>query len=489
MTAFTRFKAALVGVGACLIAGGCSVGPNFHVTAAPAITSYTAGPLAAQTAEAPGAGGAAQQFVSGVAIPENWWELFHSEPLDLLIRQALKDNPTLSAAQATLRQAQENYRARAGTEYFPTVDGTLSGTRQKASGATFGQPQLGSIIYSLFNATVNVSYTLDLFGRGRRELEGLRSQVDYQRFQLEGAHLALTANIVTAVAKEASLRGQIAATREVLGLQEKQLAVVQRQYQLGAVARTDMLAQQTQLEQARSTLPPLERELAQTRHQLSVYVGRFPGEGGLPEFRLEQLTLPQQLPVSLPSSLVRQRPDIRASEELLHAASAQVGVATANLYPQITLTGSLGSQSVRLQDLFASGTSVWGLSASLTQPIFHGGELVAKRRAAVAAYDQAAAQYRETVLQAFQNVADVLRALESDAATLVAQSAAESTAWENFQAAAEQYRLGAVNYLTPLNAERQYQQTRISRVQAEAARFADSAALFLALGGGWWNRK
>jgi NodT family efflux transporter outer membrane factor (OMF) lipoprotein len=255
------------------------------------------------------------------------------------------------------------------------------------------------------------------------------------------------------------------------------------------VARTDVLAQQTQLEQARSTLPPLERDLAQTRHQLSVYVGRFPGEGGLPEFRLEQLTLPQQLPVSLPSSLVRQRPDIRASEELLHTASAQVGVATANLYPQITLTGSLGYQSSQLQDLFASGNSVWGLGASLTQPIFHGGELVAKRLAAVAAYDQAAAQYRETVLQAFQNVADVLRALESDAATLVAQSAAESTAWENFQAVAEQYRLGAVNYLTLLNAERQYQQTRVSRVQAEAARFADSAALFLALGGGWYSGK
>ena len=488
MTAFRRFKTAFVGVGSCLIVGGCSVGPNFHVPATPSVTSYTAGPLAAQTAEAPGAGGASQQFVSGVAIPENWWELFHSEPLDLLIRQALKDNPTLSAAQATLRQAQENYRASFGTEYFPTVDGTLSGTRQKVSGASFGLPQFGNILYSLFNATVNVSYTLDLFGRGRRELEGLRSQVDYRRFQLEGAHLALTANIVTVVVKEASLRGQIAATREVLGLQEKQLAVVQRQYQLGAVARTDVLAQQTQLEQTRSTLPPLERDLAQTRHQLSVYVGRFPGEGGLPEFRLEQLTLPQQLPVSLPSSLVRQRPDIQASEELLHEASAQVGVATANLYPQITLTGSLGSQSARLQDLFASGTSVWGLGTSLTQPIFHGGELVAKRRAAVAAYDQAAAQYRETVLQAFQNVADVLRALESDAATLVAQSASESTAWENFQVAAEQYRLGAVNYLTLLNAERQYHQSRISRVQAEAARFADSAALLQALGGGWWSR-
>lgn len=489
MTGFVRFHTALLGLTACLLAGCFTVGPDFHTPAAPTATSYTAGPLADRTSSAPGEGGASQQFVCRAAISENWWELFHNDALDRLIRQALKDNPTLTAAQTTLRQAQENYRSRAGTEYFPALDGTFSGTRQKISGATFGLPQIGIITYSLFNATVNVSYTLDFFGGGRRELEGLRSQIDYQRFQLEGAYLALTANIVTAAVKEASLRGQIAATREVLRLQEKQLEVVQRQYGLGAVGRSDVLAQQTQLEQTRSTLPPLARDLAQTRHQMSVYVGQLPGEGGLPEFDLDDLKLPEQLPVSLPSSLVRQRPDIRASEELLHAASAQIGVATANLYPQITLTGSLGTETGRLQDLFSSGTSVWSLGAGLTQPIFHGGELAAKRRAAIAAYDAAAAQYRETVLQAFRNVADVLRALESDATTLAAQSAAELSARDNSRVAAEQYRLGAVNYLTLLNAERQYQQTRISRVQAAASRFADSAALFQALGGGWWNRK
>ena len=488
MAELTFWGMVLAGGHACLVASGCAVGPDFKPPAAPLVKSYTAGPPASQTEASPGEGGAPQRLLSGAEIPARWWELFQSEPLDRLIRQALAESPTLESARATLSQAQENYRARSGTEYFPKADATLSGTRQKATGAAFGQPGIGSFIFGLYNATVSVSYALDLFGGGRRELEGLQAQVDYQRFQLEGARLALTANIATAAVKEASLRGQIAASREVLALEQKQLEVVERQYRLGAVSRADVLAQETQLAQTGATLPPLEQALAQTRHQLSVYAGCLPGEGGLPEFLLDKLQLPQKLPVSLPSSLLRQRPDIRGAEELLHAASAQVGVATANLYPQITLTGSFGSQAPRLQDLFASGTSVWGLGASLTQPIFHGGELSAKRRAALAAYDQAAAQYRETVLQAFQNVADVLRALESDAATLAAQAAAETAALDTFQLTGGQYRLGGVSYLALLNAERQYQQSRIGRVQAEAARFSDSAALFQALGGGWWNR-
>ena len=478
----------LAGCSVCLAAAGCAVGPDFKPPAAPMVKNYTAEPLSSQTAATPGEGGAPQRFLFGEEIPARWWELFHSEPLDRLIQLALAESPTLESARATLSQARENYHARSGTEYFPKLDATLSGTRQKTTGAAFGQPGLGSFVFGLYNATVSVSYALDLFGGGRRELEGLQAQVDYQRFQLEGARLALTANIATAAVKEASLRGQIAATREVLALEEKQLTVVQRQYRLGAVSRSYILAQQTQLAQTGATLPPLEQELAQIRHQLCVYVGRLPGEGGLPEFLLEKLDLPQRLPVSLPSSLVQQRPDIRGAEELLHAASAQVGVATANLYPQITLTGSFGSQASKLQELFASGTSVWGLGASLTQPIFHGGELTAKRRAALAAYDQAVAQYRETVLQAFQNVADVLRALESDAATLASQASAETAARDTFQLTAEQYSLGGVSYLALLNAERQYRQIRIGRVQAEAARFSDSAALFQALGGGWWNR-
>jgi NodT family efflux transporter outer membrane factor (OMF) lipoprotein len=468
---------------------GCTVGPDFHVPTAPAATSYTAAALPAETVATPVAGGAAQRFMLGADIPAQWWEMFHNPELDHLIRQALKDNPTLAAAQATLVQARENLRAQSGREYYPSVDASLTGTRQQATGAAFGQPGAGTFVYSLLNATVGVSYTLDMFGGGRRELEGLRSQVDYQRFQLEGAYLTLASNIVTAAVKEASLRAQLKATREIITLQERQLKLVERQFQLGGAARADILAQEAQLAQSRTGLPPLERDLAQTRNLLAVYTGKLPSEAALPEFDLEKLNLPGELPLTLPSSLVRRRPDIRASEELLHAAGAQVGVATANLYPQITLNGSMGSQATRVRDLFTSGTFIWSLGAGLTQPLFHGGELTAKRRAAIAAFDQASAQYRETVLQSFQNVADVLQALESDAAALKAQSEAERSARDSLELTQRQFTLGAVSYLLLLNAERQHQQALLTLVQARAARFADSAALFQALGGGWWNRK
>jgi len=468
---------------------GCTVGPDFRRPEAPAVSTYTATPLPTTTVSAPVTGGAAQRLATKDDIPARWWELFRSPGLDQLIRSALKENPTLAAAQASLRQARENLAARSGTEYYPRVDATLSGSRQKASGAAFGQSNAGGFFYGLYNATVSVSYNLDLFGGGRRELEAFQSQVDYQQYQMEATYLTLTANIVTTAVQEASLRAQLNTTREIINLQEKQLELVERQFQLGGVARSDVLAQQTQVAQTRAGLPPLEKALTQTRNQLAVYSGRLPSEASLPEFDLERLQLPQELPLSVPSLLVRQRPDILASEGLLHAAAAQVGVATANLYPQITLTAGMGSQSGRIQDLFAPGTSIWSLGAGLVQPLFRGGELTARRRAAIAAFDQAAAQYRGTVLQAFQNVADVLQALEADAHSLAAQADAEKAARDTLELTQRQFQFGAVGYSALLNAQRQHQQTRISLVQARAARFADSAALFQALGGGWWNRE
>jgi NodT family efflux transporter outer membrane factor (OMF) lipoprotein len=473
---------------ALLLMTGCAVGPDFRSPTAPKATAYTATPLPAETAAAPGAGGEAQRFVAAGGIPDEWWRLFHSEPLDRVIRQALADSPTLAAAQAKLRESEENLRSRKGAIYYPRVDGKASGSREQVSGASFGQPG-NNFTLTLFDASVSVSYALDLFGGGRRELEGLGAQVGYQRFQLEGAYLTLTANIVTAAVQEASLRARIETTRELLALQKKQLDLVADQFQLGAVSFTDLLAQKAQLAQLGATLPPLEKELELARHKLAVLAGRFPADSSVPVFALDDLQLPLELPVSLPSALARQRPDIRAAEELLHAASADVGVATANLYPQITLTGSLGSEATRIEKLFTTGTSVWSVGAGLLQPLFHGGELTAKRRASIAAYDAAAAQYRETVLQAFQNVADVLRALDGDAATLRALSDAEKAARESFELAREQFRLGAASYLTLLNAERQYQEARLNLVPARAARFADTAALFQALGGGWWNRE
>jgi NodT family efflux transporter outer membrane factor (OMF) lipoprotein len=480
-------KALAISLAAAATLAGCVLGPNFHSPEAPAAERYTPEALPTETAATPGVAGVAQRFVTDQDIPAEWWSLYRSEALDQMIRQAIADSPTLAAAQATLRQAQENLKAQSGALLWPSVDAQASATRQRSSAAALGIPGGGSV-FNLYHASVNVSYLLDVFGGSRRQLEALRAQVDFEAFQLQAAHLALTANIITTAVREASLRAQIQATQDILIALQKQLDVVERRFELGAVSRSDILAQRTSLAQIRATLPPLEKQLAQTRHQLSVYLGKLPNEAAFPEFRLDALQLPRELPVSLPSSLVRQRPDIRASEALLHQASAQIGVATANLYPQITLSGNYGSETTQFNKLADSSSMIWSAGASLLQPIFHGGELSAKRRAAVAAYDQAAAQYREIVLGAFQNVADVLRALETDARTLQAQADAENLARDSLELTQRQFQLGAVSYLSLLNAQQQYSETRINLVQAQAARYSDTAALFQALGGGWWNR-
>lgn len=463
---------------------GCTVGPNFHAPKPPATHTYTSSPLPSQTVSAPTSGGKSQRFVLAQKISAQWWKLFQSPKLNALIRQGLANSPTLAAAKAALRQARENLSAESGALLYPGVDANLRATRQRASGASFGG---SSLQYNLFNADVQVSYLLDLFGSTRRQLEGLRATVDYQRYQFEGAYLTLAANIATTAINEASLRGQIQATQEILAAERKLLRVVKQQFELGAVSKTSVLSQQSQLAITTATLPPLEKQLSYARHALAVLVGKLPSTADMPQFKLSSLQLPAVLPVSLPSELVRQRPDIRASQALLHQASAQIGVATANLYPQITLTGSYGFESAKTETLFNGQNVVWNLGAGLLQPVFHGGELRAKRRAAVAAFDQAAAQYRETVLTAFQNVADVLRALETDARALKAEAQAEAASRATLNLTRQQFELGAVSYQSLLTAQRDYQQTRINLITAEANRYADSAALFQALGGGWWN--
>lgn len=461
---------------------GCAVGPDFRAPEAPKAGRYTETPLPAETAASPGPGGEAQRFVESGKLPEQWWALYRSKPLDGLIRQGIAESPTLAAARATLRQAQENFRARRGAIVYPGIDANLSARRQKISNATFGGS--GASLFNLYGASVNVGYSVDVAGGGRRELEALAALVDYQRYQLEAAHLALTANIVTAAIREASLRAQIRASRDILAAEEQQVKRVARQYELGGVGRLELISQRAQVAQTEASLPPLEKELAATRHDLATLTGRLPSEAGLPEIELDSLHLPGEIPVSVPSDLVHQRPDIRAAEALLHQASAQVGVATAALYPHITLDGSFGAQSTKLHDLFA-GPSLWGLGAALTQPLFHGGELRAQRRAAIAAYDAAQAQYRETVLQAFRNVADALRALETDARAVKAQMQAEALARDRVELTRKQYRLGGTSYLALLDAQRQYETARLNLVVARAARYADTAALFQALGGGW----
>lgn len=481
------FKYILTSIIVAIFLAGCAVGPDFKEPAAPDVASYTTQSLPEKTASAPVPGGEEQRFAFRKDIPDQWWTLYRCPSLDKLIRQALSDNPSLAASKAALRQSQEFLTAGKGS-YFPHVDANASAVRQKSSGAATRQPNADTSAFTLYNASVGVSYSLDFAGGMRRELESLQSLADYQSFELEGAYLALTSNIVTTAVQEASLRAQIEAVKEIASIQEKQLGVVERQLQLGAVSRSDMLAQKVQLAQTEALLPPLEKQLDQTRHRLSVLAGRLPGQEGLPEFAFEELTLPKELPVSLPSELVRRRPDIRASESILHSASAQVGVATANLYPQVTLSGTYGSQALKAADLFGAHSAFWNLGAGLLQPVFRGGELSAMRRAAISAYDIAESQYRQTVLLAFQDVADVLRALDADARTLKAQAEAEAAAEEALGIAGSQFSLGAASYLTLLNAQQQYQQARIGLVQAQATRFADTAALFQALGGGWWNR-
>ncbi len=469
-----------------LVLSACAVGPDFAVPPAPPVSGYTPEGRPAATTSVDIAGGAAQKFDIGRDIPGEWWKVFHSRELDGLIAEALQANPSLQAAQAALWQAKENLYAQEG-HLMPSLDANASATRQQFSPAEFGQP--GSpLIFNLFQTTVNVSYTPDVFGGQRRLIETQAALADYQRFQLEATYLTLTSNVVTAAVQEASLRGQIDATLEIIKSETDQLTVVRNQFDAGAASRTDVLTQQSAVATTQATLPPLQKQLEQQRHLLLTLIGRFPNDARNDHITLMSLRLPTDLPLSLPSQLVEQRPDVRASQAQLHQASAQIGVAIANRLPQFTLTGDYGSAAVTTAALFTPSALIWSAAASGTQPIFHGFTLLHQQRAAEAAYDQAGAQYRSTVLTAFQNVADALRALQFDAATLKAQRAALRDASETLDLARGQYRLGAITYLILLNAQNSYQQARLAVVQAQAARYADTAALFQALGGGWWNR-
>ncbi|HUY67779.1 MAG TPA: efflux transporter outer membrane subunit [Alphaproteobacteria bacterium] len=469
------------------LVAGCAVGPDFQRPPSPNIQTYEKQKLPAKTVATSGVpGGAAQSFARGTEVPAAWWESFGSQPLDRLIAASFKANPDLKAEEAALRAAHEDVLAGNGALY-PSVDAGASVTREKENSIAFGGSN-NIPAFTLYNAHVTVSYAADVFGLARRTIEELRAQEDVQRFQLEAARISLAANVATAAIAEASLRGQIAATQSIVKNEHDQLALLQKQFTFGGIAQSAVLAQETTLAEAEATLPGLEKQLAITRHQLAALAGRFPSEGTDAKFELASLTLPRELPVSLPSRLIEQRPDVRAAEAALHAASAAVGVATANMFPQFPLTADLGSDAGKLGNLFASGTGIWSLIGGITQPLFEGGRLRHERKAAVASFDQAAAQYRKTVLAAFQNVADTLRALQLDAETLKADADAEQAAGGSLKLAEAQYKDGAVSYLALLSAEQAEQQARLALVQAEAARYADTVALFQALGGGWWNR-
>jgi NodT family efflux transporter outer membrane factor (OMF) lipoprotein len=486
MTALISFRR-LMTIMAAALPAACAVGPDYHAPDVPAAGIYTERPQPERTEAAPVRGGEAQRFEVGGKISAEWWTLFGSPELDGLMRTALSGHPSLAAAQAALRQAEENLNAQYAVLY-PSVDASVGAKRQRITGASFGNPAIPSSVFNLYNASVNVSYAIDVAGGARRELEALQAGIDFQRFQIEATYLSLTGNIATTAFREASLREQIRATRDIVNSQERQLQLVEKQFELGAISRSDVLAQRAQLAQTRANLPPLEKALAQTRNQLAVLIGKFPDEARLPELDLAAFQLPQTLPVSVPSDLVRQRPDIRSAETLLHQTNARIGVAQALMFPQLTLNGSYGVASTSYPNMFERNNLIWNLGANLLQPIFHAGQLQARKRGAQAAYDQAFAQYQQTVLGAFQNVADVLFALEFDAVALKAQADAETAARESLDMTTKQLQFGSASYLALFNAQRQYEQAKIGLVQAQAARYADTAALFQALGGGWWQR-
>jgi len=470
-----------------LFAAGCAVGPNFKKPAAPNVTGYTPAPISTTSSTANVTGGEAQQIVDGRDIPAEWWTLFHSQPLNDLIERSLKANPNLKAAQAALIVARENVLAQRGA-YYPSVTGGFSATRAKSSSNVSPVTNTNAFNYSFYTPEVSVSFVPDVFGLNRRTVESLQAQDQQARFALAATHITLSANVAGGAIQEASLRAQIDATHQLITINTNELAILRHQFANGYVSRLDVAAQESQLAQIVATLPPLLKESAQQRDLLAALSGGFPSQDLPEKFELSSLQLPQELPLSLPSQLVEQRPDVRQAEENFHSASAQIGIAIANRLPNFALTADAGSMAVVLGHLFEPGPGFWDVGASVAQPILDGGTLLHRERAAKAAYTEAAEQYRSTVLTAFQNVADTLNALQQDADALKAAAEARDAAAVTLDLSKKQYQSGYANYLALLSAEQAYQQAVINLVQAQASRYADTAALFQALGGGWWNR-
>ncbi len=473
---------------------GCAVGPDYKRPAPPAVDRFTEAKLPASTgAASPKAGsskaGADQSFAVGADVPGAWWVLFRSPELAQLVAQALRQNPSLQAASATLRQAQEVTLAQEGA-LLPQVSAQANRTRQKISGAEAGEvgPTAQSQIYSVYDAQVNVSYTFDVWGQVRRTVQADAAAARYQQFQLEGAGNMLAANTATSAITAASLGAQVDAEQQLVAAETQVLATVRSQFQLGGATGADVATQEAQLANTQALVVPLQVQQQQARDQLAAYLGRVPAEASIPTLSLQDLHLPETLPVSIASQLVDQRPDIRAAEAQLQQATANVGVAIANRLPQFTLTGFLGSAPATIGQLFTPGNGIYSILTQALAPVFEGGTLLHQQREAVAAARAAALNYRATVINAYQNVADVLTALEGDARALQANQDAERAAARSLSLVRLQYGAGGVAFLSVLTAQTQYQNAVIGLIRAQAARYTDTVALFVALGGGWWNR-
>jgi NodT family efflux transporter outer membrane factor (OMF) lipoprotein len=468
------------------VVSGCVVGPDFKQPDAPTTGSLVPGKL-----KSPGtAGGERQAFHQGRDIPGDWWRLFRSKPLNALVDRALAGNFDLRAARAALRVAQANVEAGRGA-FFPQISGNYQAQRQKVSlDPLLPSTPTGTPYYTTHTVQLSVGYVPDVFGGVRRQVEALNAQAEASRFQLEATQLTLTANLALAAIQEASLRGQIAATKKLISLAKDLLDLQKRQQALGQVGALDVATQEAALAQFEQTLPPLEKSLAVARDQMIALTGRLPGDGLPATFEFATFHLPEDLPASLPSDVVRQRPDVRAAEANVHAASAQVGVAVANRLPQFNLLANGGTMSSAFANVlnFSTPYSFWTIAGSVSQVIFDGFTLEQKQRAAEAGLDQAAAQYHAAVVTGFQNIADSLQALDYDARSLKAALAGRAAADKSLDLIRKQLQLGQVSALQVLNAQQTYLQAELAVVQAKAARYSDTVALFQALGGGWWNR-
>jgi NodT family efflux transporter outer membrane factor (OMF) lipoprotein len=461
----------------------CALGPNFKRPAAPGDRDFIASPTPRSIGTA---AVGAQRFEQSNRLAADWWRLLHCAKLDALVAEAYANNPTLQSAQATLRKSQDALRAGYGV-FSPQVDASLSASRQRVTPQKLGITSVPATMFNLFSLGVTVSYALDVWGGQRRSVESLRAQAEAQRYQALGSYLLLSGNVVNTVIAAAAYRAEIDATRELIAIESEQVHLGQAQAQAGTAAYANVLSLESQLALTQATLPPLEQKIDQARHLLATLAGRTPASFAPPAIALADLSLPAEIPLSLPSQLVHQRPDILVAEAQLHSSTALIGVATAALLPSITIGGGVGANNTQVTDLFSPASLFWNAVGGIVQPLFHGGALWYQRKQAIDARDAALADYRQTVLAAFAQVADALSALSHDADALSAQAEALHSSEEALKLVQINYQSGLADYLSVLTANSHYLQARIGYVEAQAQRLQDTVALFVALGGGWWN--
>jgi NodT family efflux transporter outer membrane factor (OMF) lipoprotein len=460
-SANTIRSARVTPLAAALILAGCALAPPAKPPAPPAPEHYAAQPVPADSAKADGV---TQHFSLGArAVPE-WWRLYGNDTLDAWVDEGLRNNPSLAATKHTLESAHQLLRAQVGANMLPSIDAGGQASRQRA----IGFPDIGppTNLYDVYAGQLQLSYNFDLFGATRHGIEQSAAQVDQQSYEFDAAKRALAANIVIAAINAASLAEQVSASEHLSALAHAQADIAERSYRLGAASHDDVLTAQQEAASIDASIPALRTQALRARHALAVLIGRTP----------------DQAPSNLTLSQLQQRPDVLAAEAAVHAASAQVGVATANLFPHISLSASIGSAAFKPANLFTAAGSIWSAGLSLTQPIFHGGALLAQRKAAIASYNAALANYQQAVLNAFQNVADTLTALNQDALALQSAQDAAATAGQSFTDTDARYRLGAIAYPAALLSEQHWQNAKLTEIQARAARLSDTAALYQAMG-------